>query len=102
MNTEEHNTIKCPHCGVENDPGRSLCINCAKPLREEQKSALTILRGPGYIIGGIILVAANETLVLHILPIPGVLFIIGALLFLMGCIQLVLDLVSVIQRKKLK
>ena len=30
-------TVKCPHCGANNDPGNVTCFACGKPMKEEPR-----------------------------------------------------------------
>jgi hypothetical protein len=48
----------CPHCGQENSDSSQVCIECSRPLKKKRR-ANRVLSGIGWIVAGVILIAAE-------------------------------------------
>ncbi len=84
---------KCQFCGEPNPSQRTICIHCSRLIKPEKKKSrfARIISGFGWIVAGVILIAADSEFDLslfHLVSIPFLLSIIGVSIILYGLAEI--------------
>jgi len=92
----------CPHCGQENPDSSQVCIECSKPLKKKRRMN-RILSGIGWIVGGLILIAAEFMYDLDLFGIltgPWVMAALGMAAVIKGLVDVFRGIADMLGRKE--
>ena len=92
----------CQYCGHQNPKHRQLCLQCGKLMEQESKLS-QIATGIMYVIGGIVLVAADanfDLAIFKLIPIPFALSILGIFIAIFGIGQIFSRKINLPQKAK--
>ena len=91
----------CPHCGKENPDSSQICIECSKPLKKKRR-VNRVLSGMGWILGGVILIAAEfmyDLSLFGILETSWLLAALGGVAIIKGIVDVVRGIADMLGRE---
>ena len=91
----------CPNCGQENPNSSRVCTACFEPLKKKRRTN-RVLSGIGWIVGGLILIAAEffyDLSLFNILTIPWGMAILGGIGVIKGIVDVVRGIADMLGRK---